>query len=63
MSVNYDENREQLIQQAGETIFENIYKNCENEIKDEIITKLLSKIKYQNKKIESLEKENKKNKG
>ena len=57
---NYDENSEQLIQQAGETIFENIYKNCEHEIKDEIITKLLLKIKQQNKKIESLEKENKK---
>ena len=61
MSNNYDdENSEQLIQEAGETIFEKIYKNCENEIKDEIITKLLSKIKQQNKKIESLEKENKK---
>jgi len=60
MSINYDENSEELIQQAGETIFENIYKNCENEIKDEIIAKLLSKIKQQNKKIESLEKENKK---
>jgi hypothetical protein len=61
MSNNYDdENSEQLIQEAGETIFENIYKNCQNKIKDEIITKLLSKIKQQNKKIESLEKENKK---
>ena len=60
MSINYDENSEHLIQQAGETIFENIYKNYENEIKDEIITKLLSKIKQLNKKIESLEKENKK---
>ena len=51
MSINYDENSEQLIQEAGETIFEKIYKNCENEIKDAIITKLLSKIKQQNKKI------------
>ena len=57
---SYDEISEQLIQQAGETIFENIYKHCENEIKNKIITKLLSKIKQQNKKIESLEKENKK---
>lgn len=60
MSNNYDENSEELIQQAGETIFENIYINCKNEVKDEIITKLLSKIERQNIKIQSLEKENKK---
>lgn len=59
MSDN-DENDEQLIDKAGETIFKNIYKNCQNEIKDKIITKLLLKIEQQNKKINLLEKENKK---
>lgn len=60
MSNNYDENDEQLIDQAGETVFENIFQNCQNETKDRIITKLLSKIMRQNMKINSLEKENKK---
>lgn len=60
MSNNYSENYEGLINEAGNTIFENIYKNCQNEIKDQIITKLLSKIEQQNKKIDLLEKENKK---
>ena len=60
MSNNYEENNKQLINEAGNTIFENIYKNCHNEIKDEIITKLLAKIQEQNQKINSLEKENKK---
>ena len=60
MSNNYDESDEELINQAGETVFENIYQNCENGIKDRIITKLLSKIAQQNLKINSLEKDNKK---
>ena len=60
MSNNYEENNKQLINEAGNTIFENIYKNCQNELKDEIITKLLTKIQEQNQKIDSLEKENKK---
>jgi hypothetical protein len=60
MSNNYDESDEKLIDQAGETIFENIFQNCQHEIKDRIITKLLSKIVRQRMKINSLEKENKK---
>ena len=60
MSNNNEENNEQLVNEAGETIFENIYTNCQNEIKDQIISKLLSKIEQQNKKINDLEKENKK---
>ena len=60
MTDNYPENNEQLINDAGDTIFENIYQNCQNEIKDQIITKLLSKIQAQNEKINLLEKENKK---
>ena len=60
MSNNNEEKNEQLINEAGETIFENIYTNCQNEIKDQIISKLLSKIEQQNKKINDLEKENKK---
>ena len=57
MSNNYSDNYEQLINEAG---IENIYKDYQNEIKDQIIRKLLSKIEEQNKKINSLEKENKK---
>lgn len=57
---DYDESDEQLINQAGETVFENIFQNCRNEIKDKIITKLLAKIVQQNMKINSLEKDNKK---
>lgn len=61
MSYNYEEKEtEELIDGAGNTVFENIYKNCQNEIKDKIITKLLSKIEEQNKYINTLEKENKK---
>jgi len=60
MSDNYPENNELLINEAGDTVFENIYQNCQNEIKDQIITKLLSKILSQNEKINLLEKENKK---
>ena len=60
MSNSYDESDEQLIDQAGETVFENIFQNCQNETKDKIITKLLAKIMRQNMKINSLEKENKK---
>ena len=60
MSDNYTENHELLINEAGDTVFENIYQNCQNEIKDQIITKLLSKILSQNEKINLLEKENKK---
>ena len=60
MSNNNEEKNEQLINEAGETIFENIYTNCQNEIKDQIISKLLTKIEQQNKKINELEKENKK---
>ena len=61
MSYNYEENdTEELINGAGNTVFENIYKKCHNEIKDKIITKLLSKIEEQNKYINTLEKENKK---
>ena len=60
MSDNYYENNEQLINEAGNTVFENIYQNCQNEIKDQIISKLLSKIQSQNEKINLLEKENKK---
>ena len=57
---DYDESDEQLINQAGETVFENIFQNCQNETKDRIITKLLAKIVQQNMKINSLEKDNKK---
>ena len=60
MSHNYDESDEQLINEAGDTVFENIFKDCHNETKDRIITKLLSKLEQQNMKINSLEKENKK---
>ena len=51
---------EELIDQAGETIFQNIYKDVEKELKDQIITKLLNKLQEQGKKIEELEKENRK---
>ena len=34
MSNNYSDNYEQLINEAGNAIFENIYKDCQNEIKD-----------------------------
>ena len=54
------QNNDDLIKEAGNTIFENIYKNCQNEIKDKIITKLLDKIQQLIKKIEIIEKENKK---
>ena len=60
MSYKYSDNNEDLINAAGNTIFENIYQNCQHEVKDRIITQLLSKIEEQNKKINSLEKENKK---
>ena len=60
MSNNYLNNDEQLVNEAGEIIFENIYKDCKSELKDQIITKLLSKIVSLNTKINSLEKENKK---
>ena len=60
MSNNYLDSDEKLINEAGETIFENIYKDCKNELKDQIISKLLSKIESQNLKINLLEKENKK---
>ena len=60
MSYNYQDNDEELIEAAGETIFENIYHDCRHEIKDLIITKLLSKIEDQVKTINTLEKENKK---
>ena len=60
MSNNYENNNEQLINEAGETVFENIYTNCQNETKDQIISKLLSKIEKQNERINNLEKENKK---
>ena len=54
------QNNDDMIKEAGNTIFENIYKNCQNEIKDKIITKLLDKIQQLIKKIEIIEKENKK---
>ncbi len=60
MSYNYNDNYEELINEAGNTIFENIYKNCKTEIKNQIITNLLLKIQEKNKLISSLEKENKK---
>ena len=56
MINNYDN----IINEAGNTIFTNIYKNCQTEIKDLIITKLLIKIQQINLKNELLEKENKK---
>ena len=60
MSYNYNDNNEELIKEAGNTIFENIYKNCKTEIKNQIITNLLLKIQEKNEIISSLEKENKK---
>jgi len=54
------QNNDDIINEAGDTIFENIYKNCQNEIKDKIITKLLDKIQKLIKKIEIIENENKK---
>ena len=60
MFINKQNNYEHIINEAGNTIFENIYKNCQNEIKDLIITKLLSKIQQQNEIIKLLEKDNQK---
>ncbi len=60
MYINKQNNNDDIINEAGNTIFENIYKNCQNEIKDSIITNLLNKIKILNEKIVILEKQNKK---
>lgn len=61
MSVIQDnENNDDIVKEAGNTIFKNIYKNCQNEIKDKIITKLLNKIQELMKKIEKIEKEHNK---
>ena len=60
MFIKRENDYDHIINEAGNTIFENIYKNCQNEIKDLVITKLLNKIKQQNEIIQSLEKENKK---
>ena len=60
MYIKRKNNDDHLINEAGNTIFENIYKDCQNEIKDIIITKLLNKIQEINKRNDILEKENKK---
>ena len=60
MLINKQKINDNLINEAGNTIFKNIYIDCQNEIKDFIITNLLNKIKTLNSKIDLLEKQNKK---